>query len=77
MSGFLLDTNVLSELRKPHCNQSVKDWSDAQDPGDLFISIVVVAEIRFGISQVSDSAFQEELERWLEGELRPWFAGVS
>lgn len=75
MSGWLLDTNVLSELRKPRCEPSVRRWVDARKPGELFLSTVTLAEIRFGIARVPDPTRRHELKHWLESELRPWFAG--
>ena len=75
MNGWLLDTNVLSELRKPHCEPSVRRWIEARRPGELFLSTVTFAEIRFGIARLPDPGRQHELNRWLDGDLRPWFAG--
>ena len=74
MNGWLLDTNVVSELRKTRPAPSVKAWSDAQAPDSLFLSTVTLAEIRYGIECQPDATFREELEIWLEEELRPWFA---
>lgn len=73
MSGWLLDTNVLSELRKPRCEPAVKRWVDSRDPSELYVSSITFAEIRFGIAQLQDANRQHELSHWLEGELRPWF----
>jgi predicted nucleic acid-binding protein len=70
---WLLDTNVISELRRPRCHEAVKIWSDAQDPQLLHISRITIAEIRFGIEQHASESFRERLERWLDEELRPWF----
>ena len=75
MSGWLLDTNVVSELRKANPDPHVKAWSDAQSPSMLFLSIVTLAEIRYGVECHRDGAFQAELNLWLESTLRPWFAG--
>ncbi len=74
MGGFLLDTNVLSELRKNHCHPSVARWADAQKSEDLYTSVVVLAEIRFGITQVNEVAFRTELDQWLQDDLRAWYA---
>ena len=75
MSGWLLDTNVVSELRKTNPNPSVKTWSDAQASHMLYLSTVTLAEIRYGIERQQDEALREELRLWLDLELRPWFAG--
>jgi predicted nucleic acid-binding protein len=73
VSGWLLDTNVISELRKPHCHEAVRTWSEAQAPELLHLSRVTIAEIRFGIERHPSEALREQLEAWLEEELRPWF----
>ena len=74
MTGWLLDTVVVSELRKPRCDPRVKKWSETQAPESLFLSQVTLAEIRFGIEQVEDVRFRGELATWLDRSLRPWFA---
>ena len=74
MSGWLLDTNVVSELRKTRPAPRVKAWSDARMPDSLFLSTVTLAEIRYGIECRADAVFRRELESWLDGGLRPWFA---
>ena len=71
----MLDTNVLSELRKPRPDANVVAFV-ARQPGEhLFASEVTFAEIRFGIEKVGDIAKRAELARWLERDLRPLFAG--
>jgi predicted nucleic acid-binding protein len=74
MKGWLLDTNVISELRKENCHPAVKAWSDRQSPQSFYLSTITIAEIRFGIEQVKDKAFREELTEWLEQVLRTWFS---
>jgi predicted nucleic acid-binding protein len=73
MRRWLVDTNVISELRKPRCDEAVKSWSEAQAPELLYLSRVTIAEIRFGIEQHADAGFRERLQGWLDTELRPWF----
>lgn len=76
MSGWILDTNVLSELRKGNrSNPSVKAWAAAQPAHLLFVSRVTLAEIEYGIEQTSDPTFRLELTRWVETSLLPWFSG--
>jgi predicted nucleic acid-binding protein len=75
VNGFLLDTNVISELRKPQCTPAVKAWSDRQSPSTLYLSAVTIAEIRWGIEQLADLNRRVLLTSWLEGGLRRWFAG--
>jgi predicted nucleic acid-binding protein len=73
MSGFLLDTNVLSELRRSRPEPKVVAFVAAQRLDALFVSVVTFAEIRFGIEQVGDAAKRAELTDWLELQLRPMF----
>jgi len=75
LRGYLLDTNVISELRKPSCNAAVKAWSDGQPAEVLFLSTVTLAEIRYGIEQQTDPAFRRVLVEWIDTWLRPWFSG--
>ena len=73
--GWLIDTNVVSELRKgARANRAVCAWAEAVPPVACYFSRVSVAEIRFGIQRVPDPAFRAELEAWLRDGLLPWFA---
>lgn len=64
---FLLDTNVVSELRRPRPSTTVVDWVREVPDEHLFLSAVTVGEIQAGIEikRESDAAKAEELERWL------------
>jgi toxin FitB len=74
VKGWLLDTNVISELRKPNCHPSVKHWADSQAPQSFYLSTVTLAEIRFGIECLQGKeTLKQELIEWLDGTLRPWF----
>ena len=75
MNGWLLDTNVVSELRKTNPDRRVKAWSDAQPAITLFLSTVTLAEIRYGIENQPDHRFRAELVTWLDQVLRRWFEG--
>lgn len=72
MNGWLLDTNVVSELRKAHPDRRVKAWSDAQAPSALFLSTVTLAEIRYGIELQSDHRFQVELATRIDQRARDY-----
>lgn len=54
MTRWLLDTNVISELRRPQADQRVVDFVASQPLEALFVSTVTLAEIRFGIELVAD-----------------------
>lgn len=70
MSGFLLDTNILSELRKGNrCDAGVRQWFEEAASEDLFISVLVLGEIRQGIERIRprDQTQARALEKWLNG----------
>lgn len=75
MRGFLLDTNVVSELRRPAPAPTVRAFVSGQPQDFLFISEVVFAEIRFGIEEQASPQRRAELRAWLDQSLRPFFAG--
>ncbi len=73
MKGYLLDTNVLSELRRPKPKAKVVAFISAQPLESLFISAVTFAEIRFGIEMLDDIQKRAVLGDWLNVQLRPMF----
>ena len=73
MTGWLLDTNVLSELRRPRPEPKVVQFVASQPLELLHVSTVTFAEIRFGIERVTDVARRMELNEWLDHKLRPMF----
>jgi len=73
VSGFLLDTNVLSELRRPKPERKVVAFVSTQPLDRLYISVVTLAELRFGIESVADAARRAELKDWLTHKVRPMF----
>lgn len=75
MTGWLLDTNILSELRRPRPERKVLAFVASQPLELLHISIVTVAEIRFGIELVPDPGRRSELTDWLTNKVRPMFEG--
>ena len=73
MTGWLLDTNILSELRRPRPEPKVVAFVAAQPLDSLYISSVTLAEIRFGIELVADAGRRAELNDWLTHKVRPIF----
>ena len=73
MNGWLLDTNVISELRRPRPKARVVSFVSAQPLDQLFISTVTFAEIRYGIEMVRDPIRRTELNDWLDNKVRPMF----
>ena len=69
MKGFLIDTNVLSELRKgARADVNVRHWFEGIDENSIFLSVLVTGEIRRGIESIRkrDPRAASALERWLE-----------
>lgn len=67
--SFLLDTNLVSELRKgPRINPGVRAWFDAVDDADLFLSVLVIGELRQGVERIQrrDAPGARSLSLWLE-----------
>jgi toxin FitB len=75
VTGWLLDTNILSELRRPKPNPKVVGFVASKSLDLLFVSIVTFAEIRFGIERVSNATHRAELNEWLTQKVRPMFEG--
>lgn len=69
---YLLDTDVLSELRKKKCNPGVGKWFATAPDAELFLSAITIAEIELGIERQrkADPAFAQDLSVWLETTLR-------
>ena len=73
MTGWLLDTNVLSELRRPKPDRRVVAFVAAQSLESLYVSAVTFAEIRFGIELAANANRRAELNDWLAQRVRPMF----
>jgi predicted nucleic acid-binding protein len=75
---LLLDTNVVSEVRKSSCHPSVQAWMASQATDTLYICAITVLEIQRGISLAElrgDNAQAAVFNRWLEDKVLPAFAG--
>lgn len=73
MTGWLLDTNILSELRRPRPEPKLLAFVEAQPLEALFVSTVTFAEIRFGIELLQDVGRRADLNNWLAKRVRPMF----
>lgn len=73
MTAWLLDTNILSELRRPKPEPKVLAFIAQHSLDHLYVSAVTFAEIRFGIELVSDAGKRAELNGWLSHTVRPMF----
>jgi predicted nucleic acid-binding protein len=69
MSGFLLDTNVLSELIKSKPDAKVVQWIEGTDESVLFLSVLTLGEIRNGIARLRSGSRRGRLESWLQVDL--------
>lgn len=75
MSGFLLDTNCISELIRPKLEPHVMEWMEAADEGLFYLSVLTLGEIRKGVAGLPQRIRKTHLETWLEVELQSGFAG--
>jgi predicted nucleic acid-binding protein len=75
MTGFLLDTNIPSEMTRPRPQPSMSEWLDAADDNQLYLSVVSLGEILKGVTVLPDSQRRSQLQQWLDETLRPWFQG--
>jgi toxin FitB len=73
VTGWLLDTNVLSELGRPKPEPKVVAFVAAQPLDLLYVSAVTFAEIRYGIEILRDASRRAALNDWLHQTLRPMF----
>jgi len=76
---FLLDTNVVSELRKVKtgkADRSVAAWSDSADAGELYLSAVTIEELEIGVLGIErrDRVQGELFRRWMDEQVLPTFA---
>ena len=70
---YLLDTCVLSESRRSSVDKNLKEWLTEVPDEALFISVLTIGEIRYGIEKLKDEKRRNNLTLWLEHELTAWF----
>jgi predicted nucleic acid-binding protein len=75
MTGFLLDTNCISEIIKLQPHPRVVRWMDTADEHQLHLSVLALGEIRNGAARLEAGTKRTHLERWLEVELPERFRG--
>jgi len=71
--GYLLDTNVISELRKgSRCHEKVRAWHGSLNYAELWISVLVIGEVRQGVERLKrkDPVSAGHLEKWLRGLIK-------
>lgn len=75
-AGFLLDTNVISELMKRRAHPSVVEWIDSTAEELLHLSVITIGEVRKGIDLLDDEEPRRAaLQSWLDRDVRVRFAG--
>lgn len=73
--SYLIDTNVLSELRRREPNKGVIEWFEQRPATTLYLSVLTLGEIRKGIDSLVNDDRQFKLLDWLEVELPQFFSG--
>jgi len=73
--SFLLDTNAVSEWVKPRPDAGLIRWMEAADEDRVFISVISLAELRYGVERLSVGKRRRRLEEWLGHELPLRFEG--
>lgn len=62
---FLLDTCVISALRKPKDNASLVEWISGVDESDLFLSAITIGELEKGVSRLPESKKKAAVSEWI------------
>ena len=75
MTGFLLDTNCISELIRLKPDPHVMAWIEAVEESLLYLSVFTMGEIRKGLAALAQGKRRNRLETWLEVELQARFSG--
>ena len=70
---YLLDTNIISELKKSTCNPKVKSFTDKIPWEDIFITTISIGEISYGIEKLPAGKKKHELTVWLYTKIPEWF----
>lgn len=73
--NWLIDTNVLSELRRPQPQPAVLDWFEKHPRRTLYLSVLTLGEIRKGIAKMPPGQRRDALDHWLEQDLAVYFSG--
>lgn len=73
-AGYLIDTNVISELRRREPEPRVVRWFEQRPARQLFLSVLTLGEIRRGVERLAEGERQQALRTWLEQELPAFFS---
>ena len=75
---YLLDTNIISEFVSKKPNQKVLDYINSLDENDIYLSVITIGEIRFGIEKLDKEHQTKKIEmltNWLDNDLMQRFEG--
>lgn len=75
MIGYLVDTNIPSELTRPKPEPRVASFLKEVGQESLYISVLTLGEICKGITGIPAGARRAQLQEWLDAVMRPWFVG--
>ena len=70
---YMLDTNVISELQKSNCNQNVRLFAQEIHWEDLYLSVITIGELCYGVEKLPAGKKKHELSVWLYTKLPEWF----
>lgn len=71
--NYLLDTNIISEVVKSDPNKNVIKWLQLIANDSLFVSVLSLGEIRYGIEKLANSKKKDHLVIWFENDIPRWF----
>jgi len=72
---YLLDTNVISELQKSNCNQSVKSFTDQLVWDEIFLPSISIGELCYGVEKLPAGKKKHDLAIWVYTKVPEWFSG--
>lgn len=75
MNGIILDTNVVSEPKRPAPDPAVRSWFEAQLVDQLYLTTTVVSELAVGIERMPSGRRRADFRRWLDLLINEHFAG--
>ena len=75
MAGYLLDTNVVSELIRSAPDENVVSWVESQDTADLFLAATTMGELIRGVWRLAEGRRRARYEKWIHEDLKYQFEG--
>jgi len=70
---YLLDTNVISEIQKSKCNENVRSFIETLNWEDMYLSVVTIGELCYGIEKLPSGKKKHDLSIWLYSKVPEWF----